>query len=195
MRTRRDMRSRAKRPARCRVREPSRAWRTRWLLRRCRSVGRDVRVLGQVWIHGSGTIDLGHRVVLDGSIAPIELYAPAGATIALGDDCYVEGGTSMHAVSSIVVGDRCRLGAFSKVLDSHFHPLRGDRHRRTNGAPVVLEDDVVLEPWAVVLTGTRVGSGTCVGAATVIRRRLPPGLIVSGSPAAARTLPVANRAP
>jgi acetyltransferase-like isoleucine patch superfamily enzyme len=164
------------------MREALRAWIDRWKLLRCRKVGRAPRVRGRVWIHGRGAVVLGDRVVIDAPAAPIELHAHAGATIVIGDDCRLEDGASIEATEAVDVGARCRLGAFCKVMDSHFHPLDGDRHRPTRGAPVRLEDDVVLGPWAVVLASAHVGRGTSIGAATVVRRRVPAHAVVRGNP-------------
>jgi len=151
-------------------------------LLRCSAVGEAPSVVGKVWVHGEGAVVVGDRVVFDAASAPIELHACDGATIVLGDDCRLDGGSSIEATRFICIGARCRLGAFCKVMDSHFHSLQGNRHEPTGGMAVVLEDDVVLGPWSAVLAGARVGRGTHVGAATVIRRAVPAGFVVRGSP-------------
>lgn len=158
------------------------ALRTGYALRQCSAVGEAPSVLGSVWIHGEGAVVVGDRVVFDAASAPIELHARVGATIVLGDDCRLEGGCSIDATRFICIGARCRLGAFCKVMDSHFHRLQGNRHEPTRGMAVVLEDDVVLGPWSAVLAGARVGRGTHIGAATVIRRSVPAGFVVRGNP-------------
>lgn len=144
---------------------------TRFKLRGCSSVGSSPRVRGALWIHGDGRIEVGDRVFFDASFAPIEVYAWAGATIVIGDDSYLGGGTSLEATSSIALGARSHLGVFCKLMDNHFHPLVGDRHARPLPRPVVLEDDVDLGPRTIVLAGAYVTRGSRVVAGTVIGQR------------------------
>lgn len=139
-----------------------------------------------VWLHGGGTIRLGSRVVLDTSIAPIELHAEPTAEIVLGDDVYVAGGTAIEAQRSVHIGARTRIGVFCKIIDGHFHLLEGDRHERPPPSSVVVEEDVDLGPHCVLLPRAHVGRGSTVRAATVISRRYPPRAIIGGIPAGVR---------
>jgi maltose O-acetyltransferase len=125
-----------------------------------------------VWVHGGGHVELGDRVFLDAQRAPIELNAAVGATIVIGDDCYLAGGCSIEATSSITIGARCHLGAFSALMDTHFHPLQGDRRERTDATPITVENDVRLGEHAILLPGAHVGRGAEVGRRAVVRRRV-----------------------
>lgn len=147
--------------------------RARYELRGCASVGRAPRASGRVWIHGDGMVHVGNDVFLDAENAPIELYSWPGAEIVIGDDVHIEGGTSIEATESVVVGARSRLGPFCRVMDSHFHPLVGDRNVRPASHPVVIEADVALGSRSIVLAGAHVERGASVEAGTVVRR--PPG--------------------
>lgn len=143
-------------------------------LRACASVGRSPRVRGRLWIHGDGEITIGDRVFFDGELAPIELYAWAGASIVIGDDSYLGGGTSFEATSSITLGARTHLGGFCRLMDNHFHPVVGDRHVRPAPRPVVVEDDVIMGARTIVLAGARVERGARVDAGTVLKRAKRP---------------------
>lgn len=143
---------------------------TRFKLRGCTSIGASPRVRGILWIHGEGRIDVGDRVFFDAASAPIELYAWEGASLVIGDDCYLGGGTSIEATSSIVLGARAHLGAFCKVMDNHFHALVGDRHAPTAPRPVRLEEDVALGARTIVLAGAQVARGTRAESGTIIGR-------------------------
>ena len=135
-------------------------------------MGRDVRVHGTVWVHGSGAVVVGDRVVLDAAEAPIELHAHSGATIAIGDDTTLAGGVSVDATSSIAIGARCRVGAYCKLMDNHFHPLRGDRQARPSATEVVVEDDAELGRCAILLPGAHVDRGVRLAPRALIRRRV-----------------------
>lgn len=153
-------------------------------LRACSSVGHEPRISGDVWLHGGGSIRVGDRVHLDGSRAPIELHAAPGAEIVLGDDVYIGSGASIEAEQSVRIGARCRICAFAKIIDTHYHQLEGNRHERAAVEFVVVEDDVEIGPRSVLLPRAHVGHGSMLRAGTVITRRFPPERILAGAPAA-----------
>jgi carbonic anhydrase/acetyltransferase-like protein (isoleucine patch superfamily) len=143
---------------------------SRFRLRACHTVGRGVRVYGRLWIHGDGDVLIGDRVTLDASAAPIELYPWAGATIVIGSDSFIGGGTSIEATSSITLGERTRLDGFCRIMDNHFHPLVGNRHLRPAPRAVVIEDDTSIGPRSIVMAGVHLARGSRFGAGSVIKR-------------------------
>lgn len=147
-----------------------------WTLRRCDARGRDIRVVGRLWIHGEGRVVLGDRITFDAATAPIELFPWAGAEIVIGDDSVLEGGTSIECTQSVTLGARTHVGAFSRIMDNHFHPLVGNRHIRPRPRPVVFEDDVRIGPHSVVMAGVHLPRGARFAAAAVIRRGARPEL-------------------
>lgn len=155
---------------------------TRARLWRCSAVGRGVRAPGRVWVHGGGDVRIGDDVLLDGRVASIELHADEGALIEIGAGSVLAGGVSIEAQQSVRVGPGCRLGAFAKVLDNHFHPTRGDRHRRPDSEPVVLGQGVTVGPRAILLPGAQLLDGAQIGAGAVVSRRVAPGAVVGAPP-------------
>ena len=158
-----------------------------WWLRGNVVAGEGVKVQGPVSCSGKGVVRLGAGVELRATTAPIHLLAQEGAEIVLGDGVVVEAGCSIEAVQSVRVGDRARLEAFSKVLDNHFHQL-GDHLSRPPSRPVVVEEDAVIGPRAILLPGAHVGRGARVGPATIISRRTPPEVEICGNPPTMRAL-------
>jgi len=142
-------------------------------------VGDSPAVTGRIWIRGGGRIRLGDRVRIDAGAAPVELHAGPGAEIVIGDDVHISGGTSVEAQESVTIGDRCRIEAFSKILDNHFHPLQGDRRVKPPSAPVVVGADTSVGSRAIILPGARLPPGT------VVR----PGVVVRGPASAAANRP------
>lgn len=158
---------------------------SRWTLRHAASVGQGTRARGRVWLHGEGTVRLGHDVVLDGRWAPIELFAREGAELVLEDGVRVDGGVSIEAALSVRVGARCHLGRFCKLLDNHFH--RTDAHEeRPASQPVVLGPDVCVGVHAILLPGAWVGAGATIGPGTVVARHVPARARFAGLPAIVR---------
>ena len=55
---------------------------------------------------------------------------------AIGPGVRIEGGSSLEAVSQIVIDTGAKVGSFCKILDNHFHPVGGsDRFRRPPSRP------------------------------------------------------------
>jgi acetyltransferase-like isoleucine patch superfamily enzyme len=159
----------------------------RWKLWRCAHVGEGTVVLGRVWIHGAGEVSLGRRVRLNGQDVPIELHARLpGSRIVIGDDVVIEGGSSIEAEESISIGAGTRLGEYVKVMDNHFHPLRGNRHERPKSSAVRVEENVVIGPHAILLPGTHLHPKVRVLPGSVVSRKVPEGMVVGGVPATRR---------
>ena len=164
-------------------------WLSRRDVRRRATLGptRDVVLRGTIWMRGSGRVQIGDGVVLDGSVAPIELHAHAGAEIVIEDGVRIEGGTSIEARQQVHLGARAHIGAFCKILDNHYHRPQGAQRRSTPpSSPVRVEQDVTLGARVLLLPGAHVGRGSVVVAGTVVTRRIPPFSHVSGFPATAR---------
>lgn len=145
-------------------------------------MGRGVEVLGKVRTRNRGRITLGDRVRLEALQAPIDLHAGPGAEIVVEDDVVIESGCSIEATGLVVIGKGARLGAFSKVIDNHFHQLEGDRNQEPPAVPVIIGAGATLGPMTVVLPGAEVGQGARVGAGSVFARRIPERAEVHGFP-------------
>ena len=158
------------------------ALRARLALWRCAAIGEGVQVRGRVWIHGGGEVVLGDRVVLDGGEVGVELHAEPHGTIVIGDGVVLKAGASVEAEELVIIGDRCELGRFSRVMDNHFHPVDGDRHQRPASQPVRLGEGVVLGDRAVVLPGAELGDGVRLAADTVVGRKVRAGQHLAGVP-------------
>lgn len=155
----------------------------------CNHVGRGVRVFGNICFPSDGEIWLGDRVVLDAREAPIEFNAGAGATLVVGDDTYIGGGTAIELRCSVKIGARVRIGPYCKMLDNDHHQFTGTRHDSPASSPIVIEDDVTLGERSILLPGAHIGAGATVEPGTVIKRRIDPGVIVGGVPARVRGRP------
>ena len=151
------------------------------------TLGPDVVVLGRIWVRGDGRAIVGARTILDGRAVPIELNCAAGAVLQLGEDVIVEGGASIEARRSVTIGARSRVRAYAKVIDNHFHLVRGDRLVEPESTPVVIEEDVELGRRSIILPGAYVGRGATVAPAAVVTRRVPPGAFARGVPAVIRS--------
>lgn len=112
--------------------------------------------------------------------------ASAKARIMIGRECGFSA-TTIVAACEISIGDRCLAGAGAMIIDTDFH--RMDEQGRwitdfaTPSSPIHIGDDVFLGARSIVLKGTRIGSGSVVGAGAVVKGTFPPHSVIVGNPA------------
>lgn len=157
--------------------------RSRLKLWRARKVGTQVRVVGCIWVRGSGRLEIGDRVLLDASQCPMELHVMKGGALMIGNDVEIAGGTSIEVTARVTVGHGARIGPFCRIMDNHWHPLRGDRREMPESSPVVIGNGVKLGRKVILLPGVSIGDGTQVLDGSVVSRSLPANVTVQGFPA------------
>jgi acetyltransferase-like isoleucine patch superfamily enzyme len=162
------------------------------------TLGAGVVTLGRpiVRAEAGSTIRLGDRVTLIsrsdatalGVSHPVVLRTmTSSAEISIGDDCGLSGAAIVAALG-IEIGARVLVGADVMVVDTDFHPVdEVPRRRRPLPPPqqsdrVVIEDDVFLGARAIVLRGVRIGSGSVIGAGSVVTTSIPAGVVAAGNP-------------
>jgi len=145
--------------------------------------------------HRQSTIRIGPGLGLRSKMAsnPLGVNHPvilctwqAGAVLQIGDDFAMTGGT-LCAAEKISIGNHVNIGANSTVIDTDFHPLQPDlrleRPQDAQTAPIVIEDHVFIGMNCLILKGVRVGTGSVIGAGSIVTRDVPAGVIAAGNPA------------
>lgn len=151
-------------------------------LRRIATVAADVTVTGPVVVRGRGEVVIGPGVVLDASVAPIELAAHGGR-LEIGAGCYLGPGVSIEAMVGVALGQGTSLGPWSKILDSNHHQTAGDRSRSAPAVPVIVGAGARIGARAIVLPGGAMGDGATLADDSVLSGRVPAGAFVAGVPA------------
>ena len=110
----------------------------------------------------------------------------ATAKIVIGRNVGMTGATIVSA-EYIQIGDRVQIGANSTIVDTDFHPL-DPVERQTDflagkHAPIIIEEDVFIGMNCLILKGVRIGSGSTVGAGSVVVHDVPKFSVVAGNPA------------
>ncbi|MET8085712.1 acyltransferase [Micromonospora sp. NPDC005197] len=143
------------------------------------TLGRDVEIRGRIRLRRGVRVSIGDRSRLNKLVR----FAGPGE-VRIGADCLLNA-TWIGTWTSVTVGDRCLLSD-CELLDNDFHNLPPEQRHAPPGpatrAPIVLEDNVWIGAHALVLKGVRVGRNSVVGAATVVRADVPPGVVVVGNP-------------
>lgn len=153
-------------------------------LRRATSVARTVRLYGKPAVACFGTLLIHDRVRLYSTLATIELAVNRGGTLEIGEETFVNYGTSLSASQLVRIGPRCNIGTHCIVMDNDFHCLEPERRlERPESRPIVLEENVWLGARAIVLPGVTIGEGSVIGAGSVVTRDVPPRAVAAGVPA------------
>lgn len=120
----------------------------------------------------------------EGTFIKPPLYVDYGSNIRVGARTFANYGLVALDVLPITIGDDVQIGPNVQLL-SPTHPLEPEARRAKweAGRPIVIEDNVWLGGGAIVLAGVTVGRDSVVGAGAVVTRDVPPGVVVTGSPA------------
>ena len=134
---------------------------------------------------GTGShVMIGERVL----IGRASVLSCNEATIQIGD--FVSIGPAVHILSKsrvqvcshVQVGAGAKLVGGSHATDDPDIPIT-QQERTSEG--IVLEDNVWIGASAVLLDGVSIGSGSIVGAGSVVNKDVPPDTVVLGNPARA----------
>jgi acetyltransferase-like isoleucine patch superfamily enzyme len=154
----------------------------RWQLRHANQIGHRVTLRGKPKIVNRGTMTLGNRVRLDSTVARLELVAIDGGHLEIGNNVFINFGSSIVAASKVKIGNDCLIGAHVTVMDTDFHRVE-DKSWDTTGSPIALGDRVWLGNRSIVLKGVSIGDDSVVAAGAVVTRDVPPRAVVAGNPA------------
>lgn len=173
------------------AKEPGELWkdvwavlRARWYFRQANEVGAKVRVWGRPHVRNWGRMVIGARLRLVSTVATVELIAMPGATIEIGENTFINYGTSIAAKQLIHIGADCSIGTQVIIMDNNYHRLEPERRNEPpDSAPVILEENVWIGARAIILPGVVIGRDSVIGAGSVVTKSVPPRSLAAGVPA------------
>jgi maltose O-acetyltransferase len=127
---------------------------------------------------------IGDHARLVSTVAKLELVTLAGGHLEIGENSFINYGTSLVASAHVKIGRDCLIGTHVQVMDTDFHRVE-DKAWDTTGEPILIEDRVWLGNRSIVLKGVRIGHDSVVAAGAVVTRDVPPRTLVAGVPARA----------
>lgn len=91
--------------------------------------------------------------------------------------------------SRLSIGCNVKMGGGTVILDSNAHSINY-LNRRDNAkdsidridAPIVIEDDVLIGAYCMILKGVTIGARSVIGAHSVVTHDIPPDCIAAGNP-------------
>ena len=111
------------------------------------------------------------------------LFCGFGTNIEAGDHFFVNNDCVFVDPGRITFGDNVFIAPQCGFYTA-LHPLDAEQRRQKLEAayPITVGDDVWFGGHVVVLPGVTIGSGTVVGAGSVVTRDLPGGVLALGNP-------------
>ncbi|WP_322975331.1 acyltransferase [Aporhodopirellula aestuarii] len=155
----------------------------------CESVGARFQMEQLPYIVGRGRILIGCGVRLSGKSSFAFSSKHGGATLVIGDRCFLGHNCAVTVAKEIIIGKDCLIAGGVRITDFDGHPLDADDRRTGQPAPidavrpVVIGDDVWIGHGAVILKGVRIGNRSVIGARAVVTRDVPEDCVVAGNPA------------
>ncbi len=128
-----------------------------------------------------GKVSVGSRVSFRSDALPVRIGAGPRGKLSVGDNCFINGGTSIYAGGSIAIGPNCLIGENVTIIDRSFHQIEEGAEVVTR--PVVIGRNVWLANNAVILPGVEIGEHSVVGAGSVVTKSFPARSLVAGNPA------------
>lgn len=115
-----------------------------------------------------------------------DVWITTGRGLVLGDDVDIALGVLITTDGGVSIGDRTLVGYGAKILSSnHEIPPIGQRiiDSGHKPAPVEIGQDCWIGANAIILPGVNIGTGTIVGAGSVVTSDISPNTIAAGVPA------------
>lgn len=131
---------------------------------------------------------IGDNVAID-----TPFHCDHGNNIFIGNDVIIGMNCTFVDNSPIRIGNRVMIASNVQICTAS-HPVlpqerlvpdykeRGTTFFRTYALPIEIEDDVWIGAGSILLPGVTIGTGSVIGAGSVVTRSIPAGCIAVGSP-------------
>lgn len=109
-----------------------------------------------------------------------------GSNIIIGGNVFIGHNTEFNISDKISIGDDCLIASNCKFID-HDHGFsvanKPIRLQEPKISPIIIENNVWIGTSCIILKGVTIGSGSIIGAGSLVNRNIPPNEVWCGSPA------------
>ena len=138
---------------------------------------------------GHCQIEVGSDLRISGKIA-IAGTSKAPSLLRIGNGVFIGHGCSFGVASRVEIGDFVSIGGQSFITDTEGHATYNPRRpiwevpaTPEDVSPVVIENNVQIGRYCVILKGVSIGARSIIGTGSVLRSSVPPDSVVMGNPA------------
>lgn len=146
------------------------------------------------------------RVGKDSILYNHNIFESETGYISIGDRVFINSNTQLISVNKIEIGNDVLISWGCTIYDHNGHSLdfreRENDHQMhlmnfklkrnlllnknwqvVKSAPIIIEDNVWIGMYVVILKGVTIGTGSVISACAVVTESVPPWSIVAGNPA------------
>lgn len=156
--------------------------------------GRNLQIPGKVsWLIREARISIGDNFYFSSgdAVNPMTsnlqgaVYVEPGAELSIGNNVGMSS-TRFWVHDRVAIGDNVKIGACVLITDTDAHPMdymaRRTSNEGTKSAPIVIEDDVWVGAYSIILKGVTIGARSIIGAGSVVTKNIPPDCVAGGNP-------------
>ncbi len=113
----------------------------------------------------------------------LPFYCDYGYNITVGKNTFINSNTTILDAAPVEIGNRVFIGPHVQIYTVN-HPLNYKLRAKNleSAKPVVIEDHVWIGGGAIILPGITIGTGTVIGARSVVTKDMPAGIFAAGNP-------------
>lgn len=126
------------------------------------------------------------------------LYVLGSGVISIGSNTTIRANSKLSSVNNIQIGNYVIISNNVRVYDHNSHPTNPEERMnmcsdgfygdawsptRAENKPVVIDDNVWIGEYSLILKGVHIGKGSIVAANSVVTKDVPQYTIVAGNPA------------
>jgi acetyltransferase-like isoleucine patch superfamily enzyme len=143
--------------------------------------GKRQHIIGRVKFSLEGRAVFGDVFIADGSLATVSIGTRKGGNLSIGDHVFINSGVTIDAWHDVRIGNHVLLAPSVYIVDCDQHEVEpGSALRKEQ---VIVGDNVWLGRNAAVMPGVSIGSGSVIGANSVVTKDIPPNSFAAGVPA------------
>lgn len=117
-------------------------------------------------------------------------FKPAGGSgdVIIGDDCFINSGTVIYSGNGLKIGNNvlvaanCTFAPTNHAFSDASSVIAKQGFAESKGG-IVIEDDVWIGSNCVILDGTTIGTGTVIGAHSLVSGEIESFSVYAGNPA------------
>ena len=154
-----------------------------------------ISIRGSIFILNQGIINLGDNITINsskykniiGGDTRSSIVVKRNACLTIGENLRMSN-SAIYCAEKIEIGNNVMIGGSTKIWDTDFHPLnphvRNDNpNDGFNTRPIIIDDNVFIGGFSIILKGSNIGKNSIIGAGSVVSGIIPPDEIWGGNPA------------